>query len=244
MVGDMPGGGPEPGEDTPIDVQPDEDEGDVGIIPDEEPEVDADDGADAIVEALRAELAEAKQALVEKEEEARRLDPTADVSGYLYKTREQVIEFFGVDKLTAVVEDRIATDNKARTRQGYDRLTFTSEEKQRLREDLIDELLADRDQAAPPVEGHLSRSIKMVAPDGSLRQIPYEGQINNVAGSLADGYVRYEKKGYKRTRPNMCPTTDCYREAVVENGQFSHFGYCSRDHYLRTERPENPAAVA
>lgn len=230
-----------PEDDTPVDVPADDD---TNPIPDEAPEVDPDDDQNAVVEALRAELAEAKQSLAAKEEEARRLDPTADVSGYLYTTREQVIEFLGADKIAAVVEDRIATENKARTRQGYDRLTYTPGEKAKMRDELIDELLADRDAATPPVEGHLSRSIKMVAPDGSLRQIPYEGQINNVAGSLADGYVRYEKKGYKRTRPNLCPTTDCYRPAVVENGSFSFFGYCSRDHYLRTERPENPAAVA
>lgn len=232
-------------DDTPIDDTPSDE-----VIPDEEtPDEDADDTTgsdDAAVEQLRAELeaanadlATAKQALAEAEQKARQLDPTADVSGFLYTTREELIDFLGLDTIDSIVENQIATDNKVRTRQGFDRLTYSPAEKKSLRDQVIDELLSDREAAAPPSEGFLSRSLKMLSPSGALIQIPYEGQINNVAGSLADGYVRYEKKGYKRVRPNLCPSTDCYREAVVENGEFTFFGYCSRDHYLRTERPED-----
>ncbi|HEX7098950.1 MAG TPA: hypothetical protein VF377_06890 [Acidimicrobiia bacterium] len=227
---------------------------------DEEPESDPDDQPvgevidDGEVERLRAALEEeqAKRAAAEAElaEKSAKLDglnPTVDVSPWLWETRDDVVAFYGMDKLREIVEGRIATENKRRTKDGYDRLQYTREEKEAMVDEVIDELLEDRQRTAPPEEGPLARTLKMVAFDPQtneprLVQIPYEEQVNNIAGSLADGIVRYTNKGYKRTNPPLCPAQDCFRPSAMEGGQFLHYGYCSEDHRARTE-PRKPEQV-
>lgn len=184
---------------------------------------------DERIAALEAELAD-------KDAEIEALRPTKNVAHYQLDTREDVIAFYGQSKIMEVVDSQIALENKKRARDGYDRIRYTDEEKQARFEEAVESLLLDRQVSAPPKEGWLSRSLKMVKPNGSLVQIPYEGQVNNVAGSLADGYVRYEKKGYKRTNPMMCPSVDCYDSAAEQGGKWLFSGYCSEDHFKRTER--------
>lgn len=243
-------------EETPVDPDTTTDETEVAAVDeipelvDEAPELDEDEVAEGVDEApevdeaaaLRDELAaaHARAAALEAElaEQARQIEaarPTVDVSKWLWESHEDVIEFYGMDKLREIVDQRIATENKKRTRQGFDRLSYTPEERQEMVGAVVAELLADRLASGPPEEGPLMRTLKMVSPAGELVQIPYEEQVNNIAGSLADGRVRYETKGYKRTRPALCPAKDCFRPAAVEDGKFLYFGYCSENHRARTE---------
>lgn len=169
------------------------------------------------------------------------LKPTRDVSDRVFTDPDDVVAFHGEERIEGMVADRIARQNRQRVREGLDRLPTSGkagkELRTEIRETLIKELLEDRQKVRPPDEGWLDRTLKMVKPDGALVQIPYEVQINNVAGSLADGYVRYERKGFKRTEPMMCPSKDCNEFAAQgADGKWAFHGYCTEDHFKRTER--------
>jgi uncharacterized small protein (DUF1192 family) len=181
-------------------------------------------------------IAELESELASMAAEMEAMRPTKNVAAFSFKTADDVVALYGEDKIMAIVDSEIALENKKRVRDGYDRIRYSKEEKREKFDETVEALLLDRQLATPPREGWLARSLKMVKPDGSIIQIPYEGQVNNVAGSLADGYVRYEKKGFKRTDPMMCPTVDCYEDALARDGKWVFSGYCSEDHFKRTER--------
>ena len=72
----------------------------------------------------------------------------------------------------------------------------------------------------------------------TIEQIPMEGQINNGAGSLADGIVRYTRKGFKLTDPFLCPRAGCFQPAA--NNEFNEWafdGYCTELHHDEVEGP-------
>lgn len=70
----------------------------------------------------------------------------------------------------------------------------------------------------------------------TIEQIPLEGQINNTAGSLADGIIRYTRKGFKLTDPFLCPRAGCFRPAAIDEFQrWQWKGYCSDKHYNEVE---------
>ena len=70
----------------------------------------------------------------------------------------------------------------------------------------------------------------------TIEQIPLEGQINNTAGSLADGIIRYTRKGFKLTDPFLCPRAGCFRPAGIDEFQrWQYKGYCSDKHYNEVE---------
>lgn len=94
--------------------------------------------------------------------------------------------------------------------------------------------LHDREPVEPP-----SRKIKLaIERNGvlTIEQIPLEGQINNTAGSLADGIVRYTRKGFRITDPFLCPRAGCFRPASVDEfNRWSWGGYCSEKHHKEVE---------
>ena len=186
------------------------------------------------VELLRAELAKAARKIEEQAAEIEAAKPTVNVERWLFESIEDVKAFYPEKHLKDLAAAEFASINKARTKQGYDRITYTDAEIDAAMEDILAGLLADR-KAGAHTEGPLLRTLKMIAPDGSLRQVPYEGQFNNIAGSLEDGYRIYTKKGFKRTEPLLCPAGDCWEVAAMENGQMLFTGYCSQDHFNRTE---------
>jgi hypothetical protein len=183
--------------------------------------------AERIVE-LEKELRAAKA-------EAAALSPTVDIRDRLFESPEQVKKHFTVTKLRKMVQDQNAAENRIRSRQGYDKIVLDKASVDELIDQLAEQFVNDRLNAAPE-EGWLLRTIKMVnIGTGNLIQIPYEGQFNNVAGSLRDGIVLYETKGYKRTDPMLCPAGDCFNPAAEKGGKWVFSGYCSEDHYKRTE---------
>jgi hypothetical protein len=137
--------------------------------------------------------------------------------------------------------------NQQRRLEGLDPMRFTDEEMEEEIARLKVEELASRTK---PASGPADKRIKMVKPnqDGSyfpphVVQIPYESQINNVAGSLADGVVIYTTKGYKLTRPFLCPRRNCFKAAALDiNQKWAFDGYCSSEHYTQVEKSasENP----
>jgi hypothetical protein len=194
----------------------------------------------AETEAAKAVLA---AQVTEQERQIEELKPTRDVAKFLFETPEDVVAHYGDKKLDEMLKATIAEENKARTKQGFDRTTYTPEEFAERKEALVADLLGDRTRWGPPTEGFLDRTMKMIKPDGTLVQIPFEGQINNVAGSLNDGLFRYQQKGYKLTDPMLCPTKDCNETSAIKKGKWLYLGYCSEDHYRRTEwqRQATPA---
>lgn len=188
---------------------------------------------------LTKQLKDSQKELETKDKVLADLRPTVDIRKRQFHTSEQVVEFFGKGKLTDNVKAHIAQENRQRSKQGYDRIAYSDEEIAVLVDELAANFVADQLVGAP-TEGWLLRTIKMVAPNGNLVQIPYEGQFNNIAGSLADGLVLYERKGYKRTEPMLCPAGDCFDESATmttgrSKGKWAFSGYCSEDHFRRTE---------
>ncbi len=70
----------------------------------------------------------------------------------------------------------------------------------------------------------------------TIEQIPLEGQINNTAGSLADGIIRYTRKGFKITDPFLCPRAGCFKPAAVDAfNKWQWDGYHSEAHRNEVE---------
>lgn len=76
-------------------------------------------------------------------------------------------------------------------------------------------------------------TIKAHHPNGSIQQLPLEGQINNQIASPSDfvGLRGHLRKGYvvffdfDRGVPAFCKTWGCYAEAQIETG-----GFCTPEH--------------
>ena len=212
---------------------------------------------DQTVEELEAENADLErrlaQALRDNERLAAKVDdlkPTVDVSVYLMETADDVRKRFTPQQLKDLANAERIKENRERNARGdFPLPPLEGEELEAAIDGAIEMLLADREMTQPPVEGPLDRTLKMVAPvqkgqqRGHLVQIPYEPQVNNQAGSLADGYERYRQKGFKMTDPTLCPTKDCYRKAAMNDGDFVFGAYCTADHQNRTERDTTQTAV-
>jgi hypothetical protein len=73
----------------------------------------------------------------------------------------------------------------------------------------------------------------------TIEQIPFENQINNTAGSLADGLIRYTQKGFKLTDPFLCPRAGCFKPAASdEMKRWKYDGYCTEIHRAEVEGKE------
>lgn len=188
------------------------------------------------VEELEAELKEAVERAEKAEAEAEQYRPTADVSGFFMEDAEDVRARFGKQKLEDIAHMELAQINRHRAKQNLPMVKLTGNEKKQAVEKVVQELLEDRKKEGPKQNGPIPKTLKMVKPDGTLVQLPYEAQINNLAGSLEDAVARYRNKGYKLTDPTLCPAQNCYEEAAMDNGKFAYGAYCSQDHQRRTEQ--------
>lgn len=188
----------------------------------------------------RAEEAEVRAEAAEAEADEFR--PTKDIKEFLMETAEDVKVRFGEQKLRDLAETEIRDLNQKRTKEGYTRIKWEPAEWDEAVDRAILELLSDRVREAPPIEGPLMKTLKMVKPDGTLIQVPYEAQINNLAGSLEDAIARYRKKGYKLTDPLLCPSQNCYEISTLDSdGTYLHGAYCTADHRRRTEQLQRGA---
>lgn len=192
-------------------------------------------------EALSVKLADAIRERDEFKEEADQNRPTRDTRHFQMTTPEDVFARFGKEKIYDLAQLERVKQNRERSKNGHFPLPeLEGEQLERAVNATVADLLGDKERTRPPVEGPLNRVLKMVDKKGNLRQIPYEPQINNMAGSLADGYERYRQKGFKMPDPMWCATQDCSEFALVnEAGEFAFKGYCSQDHMNRTEREKD-----
>ncbi|REK25918.1 MAG: hypothetical protein DWQ40_00405 [Actinobacteria bacterium] len=98
-------------------------------------------------------------------------------------------------------------------------------------------------------QGEWRRSLKLVAPYSTKDHIvivgvPYEPQVNNIAGSKADGIVTYTNKGFKMPDPFICPAKPCFMAAAKgSDGRFLHDTYCSEEHRALIEGDRRPQAA-
>jgi hypothetical protein len=184
----------------------------------------------AEIERLKAEAAEAQA-------KAEALDPTKDVSGQLFNNTADVRRFFPESHLVDIALDEWAAENKDLTRRGRNPLPEPKgQDLEKRVERAAAELLADR-TAHVQQRGFLLRVVKMVKPNGSLIEVPLEGQINSFRiGGAERAFAPYRAKGYKVADPYLCQSQGCWLEAVIGNdGQFAFDGYCGVDHRSRTE---------
>ena len=200
------------------------------------------------VKDLQKQLRAAHKEIKSQQAELDEMSPTVDIRSRLFKKAEDVHEYFGKQKLRDLAEGQLADENRIRRRSDLSPIRYTDDEWEAAVEGVVEELLEDSVVNGAPTEGPLDRKLKMWNPkDDSIRQVPYEGQVNNVAGSLADGLILYERKGFKRLEPFLCPAGDCFEEADIigkgkDKGKWRYEGYCSEDHFMRTER-RNSAAL-
>lgn len=203
---------------------------------------------------LKAQLRAAAKEQAKLEAQVADLQPTVDITDRLFRNVEDVYSYFGLEKLEQAVRDEDAASQRQRNKKGYQPSHLTDDEVADRVRILAEAFVEDRlvsvvPEAQTDTYPPLDRTLKMVAPNGALVQIAYEAQINNVAGSLADGYIRYEMKGYKQTRPFLCPTKDCWEPAAITGGRgrnagkLEFKGYCTQDHLTRTESGKGAQSV-
>ena len=190
---------------------------------------------EGVIKSAIALVDEKDEALQKAEALVVEYKPTVDIRSYLMETPDDVRARFSEQTIQDLAEGEIAEVNRVRTKAGHAPIKYDEKEMAKKIDETILDLLADRAREAPPVTGPLMRTLKMVKPDGTLVQIPYEDQINNLAGSISDAKERYREKGFKMTDPDLCPSQNCYELSILEGGNFVFRGYCSNDHLTRTE---------
>lgn len=191
---------------------------------------------------LKRRLNAAKDTIDDQRKKIDETSTTVDIRNRLFRSTGDVHEYFDTQYLRDLAEATLGTENRERRRRDLSPLKFDEEEWEAAIEEVVEDLLADRTLNGAKTEGPLLRTLKMYNPkDDTIRQIPYEGQFNNIAGSLADGLILYERKGFKRVSPFVCPSGDCNEEAALigsgkNQGKWRFEGYCSDDHFQRTEK--------
>lgn len=196
------------------------------------------------VNELRARIVAIEAEKAEMREEMEKLRPDVDITAIMYETEEDFERVFDEQYWRDRAQREYASINKQRRIEGLDIIKVEEAEMQETISRIKQEELAGRRR---PADGPADKRIKMVKPnqDGSyfpphVVSLPYESQVNNVAGSLADGLVIYTTKGYKLTRPFLCPRRKCFRPAAVDlDGNWAFDGYCTQEHRIEVEKPQN-----
>ena len=193
----------------------------------------------------RLEVLEARNADLQAENE--KLRPTTDVSE-MFKDRVKWLtdnspegERYWLNR----AEAKFKKDNRERARDGLP--VFNVKEHPEILEDLINELqtkeMADRGEPDEPA----ARKVKLfIMRNGmpTIEQIPMENQINNMKGSLADGIIRYTRKGFKLTDPFLCPRAGCFKPAESDELQrWQYDGYCTERHRTEVEGDEKSPTI-
>lgn len=197
---------------------------------------------------LRAKVAELEAKAAGLEAQVEEFRPDVDITVMMFQNEDDLAEVFNDQYWLDRVQLQFADLNRQRRLQGLERLKFDEDE-------IEDEIRRAKQQELSsrqkPAWGPPDKRIKLVKknPDGSffpphIVQLPYESQVNNVAGSLADGLVIYTRKGYKLTAPFLCPRRNCFKPALLDhNREWAHDGYCSAEHFIEVEKPVNPAVA-
>ena len=216
----------------------------VGATIESEPTVD--DGVDRSEADLHDRLARLEAKNQELEDENKALKPTYSLGNYFTDRVQWTTDNSpeGDDYWLHRAEAEFKKENRQRAKDGLP--TFSIKEHPELLDDLIAELKAkvvasvNAETTEPP-----SRRVKLVIMRNgvpTIEQIPMENQVNNMSGSLADGIIRYTRKGFKLTEPFLCPRAGCFRAAAVDELQrWLYDGYCTDKHRTEVEGDEKSA---
>lgn len=198
--------------------------------------------------ALRARIAQLEAENARLEAETERLKPTRDVTEMIENrvawltTHTPEGEKYWLNR----AEAEFKKTNRERAKEGLP--TFNISDHPEILEDLIVELKTKEEMAKNRVAtGPPSRKVKLyIERNGmpTIEQIPMESQINNMGGSLADGIVRYTRKGFKMTDPFLCPRANCFRPAATDElGRWMYDGYCTERHRTEVEGTDEGPTV-
>ena len=213
---------------------------DSGYVPREVVAVEPPAALESSETELRERLALLEARNKQLEEENLDLKPTRDLEG-MFTDRVKWLEENspeGEKYWVNRAEAEFKKTNKERALEGLP--GFDIKQHPELLDDLLVELKTKEsihiDNSAVEVA---ARKIKLyIVRNGmpTIEQIPFENQINNTAGSLADGIIRYTQKGFKLTNPFLCPRAGCFKPAA--NNEFEKWmyeGYCTEVHRAEVE---------
>lgn len=222
--------------DNPVDIQYAQEQP-VAEATNEIPQMYEATGDEAELRARIAELEAANDRLTEQVED---LKPTKDIQAMIDDRVQWLTDNSpeGDRYWLNRAEAEFKAENRQRAKDGL--TPFNINEFPDMLDDLINQLKTKEAMAGaqepsePP-----SRRVKMfVMRNGmpTIEQIPMENQINNMKGSLADGIIRYTRKGFKLTEPFLCPRAGCFRPAASDEfGRWQWDGYCSETHRREVE---------
>ena len=197
-------------------------------------------------------IAELEAEVARQQAEIERIKPSVDVSRMLEDTVEYLTELLGEDYWENLAQRAWQNENRQRAKDNLPPVDVKEHDAWRIQHiaDLKAKVAA-RHEGAPIVfsdDARPSRKIKLIIDrkqaDGkmlpTIEQIPYEGHINNVNGSLADGLVRYTQKGFRITDPLLCFAQDCFKPAAVIGDRYLYDCYCSEYHRSVVEGGNKP----
>jgi len=209
-----------------------------------------DDGVDRSEQDLRDRLARLEAVNQELVDENKALKPTVDLGDYVTDRVKWITDNSpeGERYWLNRAEASFKKDNMKRAKDGLP--VFNISDHPELLDDLIVELKTKEAMAnaKEPTEAP-TRRVKLLIMRGNppfpvIEQIPMEAQINNMAGSLADGIIRYTRKGFKLTDPFLCPRAGCFRPAQNDElGRWLYDGYCTERHRTEVEGAEKSPTV-
>ena len=207
-----------------------------------------DDGIDRSEQDLRDRLSRLEAANAELVAENKALKPTVDIGDYITDRVQWLTDNSpeGDKYWLNRAEASFKKDNMARAKDGLP--IFNISDHPDLLDDLIVELKTKEAmaQSKEPTEPPSRRVKLLIMRNGqpTIEQIPMEAQVNNMAGSLADGIIRYTRKGFKLTDPFLCPRAGCFRPAQNDElGRWLYDGYCTDKHRSEVEGNEKSPTV-
>jgi transposase-like protein len=199
-----------------------------------------DDGRDRSEADLRDRLRRLEARNKQLEDENQVLKPTVDISAMLGDRVKWLTDNSpeGEKYWLNRAEASFKKENRQRAKDGLP--VFSVKEHPELLDELIVELKTKEAMAGAqePTEPPSRRVKLLIMRHGMpvIEQIPMESQVNNMAGSLADGIIRYTRKGFKLTDPFLCPRAGCFKPAQNDDlGRWMYDGYCTDRHRAEVE---------
>ena len=201
--------------------------------------------SDADLRERLVALEAANQRLVD---ENNALKPTVDIGDYVTDRVKWITENSpeGEGYWLNRAEAAFKKENMQRAKDGLP--VFNISDHPEILDDKIAELKAKAQSAVnrEPDEPAYRRVKLLIMRNGmpTIEQIPMEAQVNNMAGSLADGIIRYTRKGFKLTDPFLCPRAGCFRPAQNDElGRWLYDGYCTDRHRTEVEGKDKSPTV-
>jgi len=215
----------------------------------EVPEVGIQVTVGDVVEEKDQRIRELEAELARKDEEIQKHRPSVDIGRMMSDTVEWLTEQLGEEYWEMLAQNEWAQENKNRAKSNLPPISMNDypDMKQEAIAKFKAKVATRFDPDQPPVvfaeDARPSRKIKLIIDRKqstgqvlpTIEQIPYEGHINNVNGSLADGLVKYTRKGFKVTDPLLCFAQDCFKPAAIIGDRYLYDCYCSEYHRAAVE---------